>query len=71
MSIALLYERSETDEMGIKLTAQELGIELGFIPFRKISLTISKNGFTAKTKGKDYTNIIKNSAVIVGYKPVI
>jgi glutathione synthase/RimK-type ligase-like ATP-grasp enzyme len=65
MSIALLYERSETDEMGIKLTAQELGIELGFIPFRKISLTISKNGFTAKTKGKDYTNIIKNSAVIL------
>lgn len=65
MSIALLYERSETDEMGIKLTAQEMGIDLAFIPFRKIALTISKNGFTAKTKGKDYTQGFKDVAVIL------
>ena len=38
MSIALLYERSENDENGIKLTAQQLGIDLTFIPFRKIAL---------------------------------
>jgi glutathione synthase/RimK-type ligase-like ATP-grasp enzyme len=63
MSIALLYERSETDETGIKVTAQEMGIDLVFIPFRKIALTISKNGFTAKTKGKDYTRIFKDVAV--------
>ena len=30
MSIALLYERSENDENGIKLTAQQLGIDLTF-----------------------------------------
>jgi glutathione synthase/RimK-type ligase-like ATP-grasp enzyme len=65
MSIALLYERSETDEMGIKQTAQELGIPLTFIPFRKIALTISKNGFTAKTKGKDYTQAVKDTAVVL------
>jgi glutathione synthase/RimK-type ligase-like ATP-grasp enzyme len=65
MSIALLYERSETDEMGIKQTAQELGIPLTFIPFRKIALTISKNGFTAKTKGKDHTQAIKDTAVVL------
>ena len=65
MSIALLYERSETDEMGIKLTAQEMGIDLTFIPFRKIALTISKNGFTAKTRGKDYTQAIKGTAVVL------
>ena len=53
ISIALLYERSETDETGIKLTAQDMGIDLTFIPFRKIVLTISKNGFTAKTKGNN------------------
>jgi hypothetical protein len=52
MSIALLYERSENDENGIKLTAQQLGIDLTFLPFRKISLSISKDGFSAKTKGK-------------------
>jgi glutathione synthase/RimK-type ligase-like ATP-grasp enzyme len=65
MSIALLYERSENDENGIKLTAQQLGIELTYIPFRKIALAISKNGFTAKTKGKDYSPTIQDSKVIL------
>ncbi|TRO49684.1 hypothetical protein E2P63_07915 [Candidatus Bathyarchaeota archaeon] len=65
MSIALLYERSETDETGIKLTAQDMGIDLTFIPFRKIALTISKNGFNAKTKGKDYTSTFKDVSVIL------
>ena len=65
LSIALLYERSENDENGIKLTAQQLGIELTFIPFRKIALAISKDGFNAKTKGKDYTGIIENTKVVL------
>ena len=65
MSIALLYERSENDENGIKLTAQQLGIDLTFLPFRKIALSISKDGFNAKTKGKDYTSIIKDIAVVL------
>ena len=65
MSIALLYERSENDENGLKLTAQQLDIDLTFLPFRKIALSISKDGFKAKTKGKDYTNIINNTAVIL------
>ena len=65
MSIALLYERSENDENGIKLTAQQLGIDLTFLPFRKIALSISNEGFSAKTKGKDYTSIIKDTAVVL------
>ncbi len=65
MSIALLYERSENDENGIKLTAQQLGIDLTFIPFRKIALSISKEGFSAKTKGKDYTGAIENTKVVL------
>lgn len=65
MSIALLYERSENDENGIKLTAQELGIDLTFIPFRKIALSISNDGFSANTKGKDYTQIIQNTSVVL------
>jgi len=65
MSIALLYERSENDENGIKLTAQQLGIDLTFIPFRKIALSISKAGFSAKTKGKDYSDIIENTKVVL------
>ena len=65
MSIALLYERSENDENGIKLTAQQLGIDLTYIPFRKIALSISKDGFSAKTKGKDYTQTIQDTAVVL------
>jgi len=65
MSIALLYERSENDENGIKLTAQQLDIDLTFLPFRKIALAIFKNGFNAKTKGKDYTDIINDTAVVL------
>ena len=65
MSIALLYERSENDENGIKLTAQQLGIDLTFLPFRKIALSISRDGFTAKTKGKDYSSIVKDTAIVL------
>ncbi|MDR0797268.1 MAG: hypothetical protein LBE70_00895 [Nitrososphaerota archaeon] len=65
MSIALLYERSENDEAGIKQTAQQLGIDLKFIPFRKIALTISKEGFTAKTKGKSYTETLDQTVVVL------
>lgn len=65
MSIALLYERSEVDEMGIKLTAETLGIDLTFIPFRKIAFSISQKGFSAKTKGKDYSSTVKNAAVVL------
>jgi glutathione synthase/RimK-type ligase-like ATP-grasp enzyme len=65
MSIALLYESSENDENGIKLTAQQLDIELAFIPFRKIALSIGKDGFTAKTKGKDYTKTFDETKVVL------
>jgi glutathione synthase/RimK-type ligase-like ATP-grasp enzyme len=65
MSIALLYERSENDENGIKLTAKQLGIDLTYIPFRKIALAIGKEGFSAKTKGKDYTSVIDGTKVVL------
>ncbi len=65
MSIGLLYERSENDENGIKLTAEELGVNLTFIPFRKIAISIGKNGFNVTSKGKDYTSTIKDIAVVL------
>jgi glutathione synthase/RimK-type ligase-like ATP-grasp enzyme len=65
MSIALLYERSETDELGIKQTAEEMGIKLEYIPFRKIALALCKNDYNFKTKGKDYTTSIKDVAVVL------
>ncbi len=65
MSIGLLYERSENDENGIKLTAEELGIDLTFIPFRKIAVSIEKNGYNVASKGKNFTNTIKDIAVVL------
>jgi len=65
MSIGLLYERSENDENGIKLTAEQLGIPLTFIPFRKIAVSISKAGFKFSSKGKDYTDTLKDIAVVL------
>jgi glutathione synthase/RimK-type ligase-like ATP-grasp enzyme len=65
MSIALLYERSENDEMGIRLTAEKLGVNLTYIPFRKIALAIHKDGYSVKSKGKDYSNIVKDIAVVL------
>ncbi len=65
MSIGLLYERSENDENGIKLTAEEMGVDLTFIPFRKIAVSIGKDNFSFTSKGKDYTNTIKDLAVIL------
>lgn len=65
MSIGLLYERSENDENGIKLTAEELGIPLTFIPFRKIAISIGKEGFKVSSKGKDFTNEIKEIGVVL------
>ena len=65
MSVALLYERSETDELGIKQTADQLGIKLEFIPFRKIALSLCKDDYKFKTKGKDFTEIIKNVSVVL------
>ena len=65
MSIGLLYERSENDENGIKLTAEELGVDLVFIPFRKIAVSISKNEYNVASKGKNFTSTIKDLGVVM------
>jgi len=65
MSIGIMYERSETDEMGIKLTAKELGINLAFIPFRKVSVRLDKDGYSIRSKGKNYSKVIEDVKVIL------
>jgi len=65
MSIALLYERSENDENGIRLTADRMGIDLVFLPFRKIAVTICKDGYSLTTKGKDYTETLRGVGVVL------
>jgi len=65
MSIGILYERSGTDEMGIKLTAEELGINLVYIPFRKVSIRLDKDGHSVKSKGKNYSKVIEDVKVVL------
>ena len=60
MSIAILYEQAETDELGIRMTAQDLGIDLLYIPFRKIAVTIGNDGYSFRSKGKDFFDLIEN-----------
>jgi len=65
MSIAILYERSETDELGIKLTAREMGINLVYIPFRKVSICMSNDEYSVRSKGKDYSTLVKDVSVVL------
>jgi glutathione synthase/RimK-type ligase-like ATP-grasp enzyme len=65
MSIAILYERAGTDEMGIQLTAQKLGIDLIHIPFRKVSFLIGNSGYHIRSKGKDHSETLNTVSVIL------
>jgi glutathione synthase/RimK-type ligase-like ATP-grasp enzyme len=65
MSIGILYERPETDEMGIKQTAEELGIKLAHIPFRKVAIRFGKGGYSFKSKDKDYSPLVENVRVVL------
>jgi glutathione synthase/RimK-type ligase-like ATP-grasp enzyme len=59
LSIAILYEYPETDEMGIRQTAREMGIDLTYIPFRKISVLIGNGSFGFAGPSKDFREIIE------------
>ncbi len=63
--IGLLYERSENDENGIKQTAEQLGIPLTYIPFRKVAVSIDKTGYKVASKGKDFTATLKDLTVVL------
>jgi len=65
MGIGILYERSESDEMGIKLTAEELGINLVYIPFRKVAVRLDEDGYSIRSKGENYSKIIEDVTVIL------
>jgi len=65
MSIGILYERSGTDEMGIKLTAEELGINLVYVPFRKVSIRLDEDGHSVRSKGKNYSKVIEDVNVVL------
>ncbi len=65
MSIAILYEYPGTDELGIQCTAQMLGVDLTFIPSRKISFLLGKNELKVKNTSWDYSEKIKDISVVL------
>ena len=65
MSIAILYEHAGTDEMGIQLTAQKLGIDLTFIPSRKISFLLRNHDYKVKSAVRDYSEELRNVSVVL------
>ena len=63
--IAILYDRSESDELGIKLTAEQMGIELSYLPFYKVAFGFDRGGFDFRTTGKDYTRNLSETRVVL------
>jgi glutathione synthase/RimK-type ligase-like ATP-grasp enzyme len=63
--ISILYERSETDELGIRYTAEQLGIPLAFLPFHKVGVGIVDGEFTYKSQGRDFLSNIEDTQVII------
>jgi glutathione synthase/RimK-type ligase-like ATP-grasp enzyme len=64
-NIAMLYDRSETDELGIRLTAENMGVELDYFPFHKIAVSFNSGGFTYYSLGRDYSEKLRNVKVVI------
>ena len=65
MSIVITYEYPETDELGIILTARDMGVDLKYIPFRKVSILIKNGNFNLKSQISDYKKTIEDANVIL------
>jgi len=65
LSLAILYEYAETDEQGIRVTAKEMGIDLKFIPFRKVSVLVGKGAFGFKSGGTNYGPLIEDVGAVL------
>jgi len=65
MSIAILFERSKTEEMGIKLTADELGINLVYVPFRKVAICFGEGEYSIRSKGRSYSRVVEDVRVVL------
>jgi glutathione synthase/RimK-type ligase-like ATP-grasp enzyme len=63
--ISILYDQSESDELGIRQTAAEMGIELGYIPFYKTAFSFDQKTYNLRTTGKDYTPDLIETKVVL------
>ena len=63
--IAMLYDRSETDELGILLTAEQMGVELEYLPFHKVAFGFDSGGHSYHSLGRDYTTKLGDIRVVL------
>lgn len=63
--LAILYDVSETDELGIRLTAEEKGVELTYLPFYKTATGFRRNSYIHKTLNRDHTKKLQDAQVIL------
>jgi hypothetical protein len=63
--ISIMYDRSETDELGIKLMAEEMGIELGYLPFYKVSVGFDSGSHSFRSIGRDLTKALGEVRVVL------
>lgn len=63
--ISLLYERSETDELGIKRTAEQQGVPLSFLPFHKVAMGITSGEFHYRSLSRDLRSALDDTQVII------
>jgi len=63
--IIIIYDRSESDELGIKLTAERMGVDLGYLPFYKVAFGFEKDSFNFCSLGKDYSNALNDTRVVI------
>jgi len=63
--IAMVYDRSETDEIGINLTAQEMEIDLYYLPFYKVSVGFGNSGYSYRSPGRDHTAALRDIKVVL------
>ena len=64
-NVAMLYDRSETDELGIRLTAEQMGIDLEFLPFHKVAVAFDSQGHSYRSLGRDFTDDLDEVRVVL------
>jgi glutathione synthase/RimK-type ligase-like ATP-grasp enzyme len=60
-----MYDRSETDELGIRITAEDMGVELGYLPFYKVSVGFDNGGHSFRSLGRDLTGALGETRVVL------
>ena len=63
--ISIIYDRSETDELGIRITAEDMGVELGYLPFYKVSVGFDNGGYSFRSLGRDLTEALGKTRVVL------